>query len=962
MRLGTADVLVRAKTSAYHKKLDAAETKTKKFGKSAVASLGSITSSFASLAGVAGIGGLASAMVLSGAKFESQMATLQGVMRLTSDEYDSLAAAAKEMGATTEWTATQAAEALINMGRSGWSVQKAIAALPGMLGAATAGELGLGETSSIVTGTLNAMGLEIKDVGRLIDVMVGTTNRSSTNLSEMGEAMKEAAPYARAYGFEIEEVASLIGIVADSNIKGGDTGTGLKNTWINNARAAKILGTNATDLIGTLRATRDAQWGVNEYAAVYGKIAGKTVLNIAIAVDKYEALAGSLHNVAGETDALAAIKLDTLEGYFKLLISAMDGVGQSAFDNIKGDLRDGVKEVTEYVKNNKEVFVGFAEDIKEVAVSSGKLLRVAGDIVALYLSLPSEVKGAATYGVVGAVLFGGATGKFFGMISLINSQMSKMNAGLGDMVDQHYAAGNALVTLWNSVADAATGKTDWWTGESLVGTGENLNVVTRAINEQTEGFKRYSEAMPKAVAIQKPPAPISNSDAEKKAAEIASLYSSAYSSLDTMTQATYDAMATQYKKDYDEFVKVTGDKVTAQAVLNGKMSELNKKMLGVETDETIDEKAARRQTEAIDHQISALKLQAKTFSMSTAESEVYRLGIQGATDSQLALAKSHYDTIESMAESAAVNEEGVLLTASMRTETEKLGDERERITGLWAAEAISVETYGRAIQQVDDDLANLNDGNYWDNFLESMETNMQDLDFIAGDALNNLSSSFGTFFSDAILESESLGDAFYTLASGMASSMLSAIGQMAAEWLVYQATKSLVDKTIATSAAVSMTANAEASSLQAGVNAYSSAAAIPITGWAMAPAAMASALAVTTPMVASIAALASSAAVGMAHEGIDSVPTSGTWLLEKGERVTTGNTSQKLDTVLSDIQTQLSSNTGSAGGNTIVQSNPKIVNVWDESMISDHINSGKADSVIINRIKKNASTVKSFLN
>ena len=192
----------------------------------------------------------------------------------------------------------------------------------------------------------------------------------------------------------------------------------------------------------------------------------------------------------------------------------------------------------------------------------------------------------------------------------------------------------------------------------------------------------------------------------------------------------------------------------------------------------------------------------------------------------------------------------------------------------------------------------------------------------------------------------------------MASSMLSAIGQMAAQWLVYQAVKAASDKTAQASAAVTMTSNAQAMSLQAGINAYSSAAAIPYTGWIQAPGAMAAAMAATEPAVAQIAALSM---VGMAHDGIDSVPETGTWLLRRKERVVTSETSAKLDTVLSDIQARLASGGGSGGG-TVVQSNPKIINVWDESMISDHISSGRADAVIINRIKKNASTIKGFIS
>lgn len=188
---------------------------------------------------------------------------------------------------------------------------------------------------------------------------------------------------------------------------------------------------------------------------------------------------------------------------------------------------------------------------------------------------------------------------------------------------------------------------------------------------------------------------------------------------------------------------------------------------------------------------------------------------------------------------------------------------------------------------------------YWSGYLESLEGNMASMDSIVGDSLNNWSSQFGDFFATAILDSENLESAFKKMATSMASTALSAIGKMIAQWLIYKVVKIATDKATQAAAIPSYVANAEAGALLAGINAYASAAAIPYAGWALAPAAMASALAVTEPMAAAVSGLA---AAGMAHDGIDSVPETGTWLLKKGERVTTSQTSKRLDDTLSMIQ------------------------------------------------------------
>jgi TP901 family phage tail tape measure protein len=414
MRLGTADVLVRAKTDKFDKDIDKSEKKVKSFGQKSKKELVGLTSSFASLAGVAGVGALTVSLVglvSVGTTFESQMATVKGIMRASEKDFKLLSDAAKKMGEMTEWSATKSGEALEFMALAGWSVEKSIKGLPGMLDAATAAGARLGETSDILTDTLTAMGLKIEDMDRLTDVMVGTTVRANTSFLQMGEALKESAPYAKAYGYEIEEVAALLGVVADAGIKGSDAGTGLKNTWINNAKAAKILGTEATDLIGTLRAANEAQWDTNQFAKVYGKIAGKTVLNIAAQIPKYEALAKTLHNVKGETKKLADIKLDVVAGDFKILKSAIEGVGIAAYESIKGELRESLQDMTEFVSDHKQDFVEFAESAKEIgghlAVIGGHVASFLGNTLRGWNALPAIVQ---EMGIVGAVV-GGVPGR-----------------------------------------------------------------------------------------------------------------------------------------------------------------------------------------------------------------------------------------------------------------------------------------------------------------------------------------------------------------------------------------------------------------------------------------------------------------------------------------------------------------------------------------------------------------------
>ncbi|HAY5073647.1 TPA: phage tail tape measure protein [Escherichia coli] len=171
--------------------------------------------------------------------------------------------------------------------------------------------------------------------------------------------------------------------------------------------------------------------------------------------------------------------------------------------------------------------------------------------------------------------------------------------------------------------------------------------------------------------------------------------------------------------------------------------------------------------------------------------------------------------------------------------------------------------------------------------------------------LNQTTNSMANAFSGIITQAKSVGDAFGNMFSSMGETVIQTLSQMAAQWLVYQAVQLMVGKGTQASAAAAMTSNATASALMAQLNAYASTAAIPIVGPALAPAAMAAAAAVTSPMVAAISA---ASLMGMAHDGLDKVPATGTWLLQQGERVVKSNTSAKLDATLTDIQKQRENN------------------------------------------------------
>lgn len=217
--------------------------------------------------------------------------------------------------------------------------------------------------------------------------------------------------------------------------------------------------------------------------------------------------------------------------------------------------------------------------------------------------------------------------------------------------------------------------------------------------------------------------------------------------------------------------------------------------------------------------------------------------------------------------------------------------------------------------QLDEAQSNWMDGvtSAWENFADAAN----DYSAMAADAttsiLGSARSELSTFMSDVATGSADAGDALMDMVTGFAKSMISALADMAAQWLVYQAVQLLVGKSTQSVAAMGMVANAQATAFQAQLAAFASTAAIPVVGPALAPgAAMAAAMA-TAPMVAGVA---SASLMGMAHNGLDNIPREGTWLLDGGERVLNPNQNRDLTQYLRNANDSGASG-GGAGGVTI---------------------------------------------
>lgn len=210
----------------------------------------------------AAVTGLATAAVTTAANFEQGMAKVQAISGATDEELERLSEIAREMGATTKFSATEAAEALTYMAMAGWKTEDMISGLPGVMNLAAASGEDLATVSDIVTDAMTAFGYEISEgnVAHFVDVLASAANNANTNVTMLGESFKYVAPVAGALGYSVDDVAVALGIMANSGIKASQAGTTLRTLLSNLAKpteqmevAMERLGISLTNADGTMK-------------------------------------------------------------------------------------------------------------------------------------------------------------------------------------------------------------------------------------------------------------------------------------------------------------------------------------------------------------------------------------------------------------------------------------------------------------------------------------------------------------------------------------------------------------------------------------------------------------------------------------------------------------------------------------------------------------------------------------
>lgn len=362
------------------------------------------------------LGLLGAASLKVGADFQSSMNQVRGVTQSTGLEFESLTKQAQEMGASTAFSATQAADAQRFLGMAGFETAQILSALPATLRLAAAGTLDLATSADIASNILSGYRLDVSELGRATDVLAKTFTSSNTDLIQLGDAFKMAGPIAAAAGVEFEQTAAMIGLLGNAGIQGTMAGTSLRgalSALLNPSKEVsdrlRTLGVSTKDATGQLRPLEEiigqlevAGADAGDMMGLFGQRAGPAMA--AVVGQGSEALAKlaeELRNSGGSAAALADIQMQGLSGAFKELKSASEAalIGLSAGGpmtaaeaGVRGlagagrEAAEAFQKVPDAMKLAGFAIGGLAVATAPVLVGLGKLLAMAPAIKTLFVA------------------------------------------------------------------------------------------------------------------------------------------------------------------------------------------------------------------------------------------------------------------------------------------------------------------------------------------------------------------------------------------------------------------------------------------------------------------------------------------------------------------------------------------------------------------------------------------------
>lgn len=460
------------------------------------------------LASGVGLGYAAKKVLVPGYDFEIGMSKVQALTRLdkNSDDYKMLREQARDLGATTAFTANEVAQGQAFYAMAGFKPEQIKNAMSGTLSMSLAGDIDLATTADIGSNILTGFKLNSNEMNRVSDALVATFTRSNTNLTMLGDTMKYVAPVASGLGVDLETAAVAAGKLGDAGIQGSMAGTGLRSILGRLAEPPKMAGEaldklkiKTRDAKGNLRQFTDIlaeldkktkKMGTAERAGLFKHIAGEEAFSaLSVLVDQagsgqLQAMIAEIKAAKGEAEKVAKTMTDNLDGDLKNLTSAYEDVGIQVFGGADSPLRDITKRVTDLIskfgqwaKKNPEL----VKQITMITLGLGAVLAVGGGITLMIAALIGPLAMAKlSLSVLGI--------KGSGFLSLLIKPIKLI--GTAFMMLGRALLANPIILIITAIAGAAYLIYKYW--DDIVPYAKKLwNRVTEIFSQFWEGVKSY---------------------------------------------------------------------------------------------------------------------------------------------------------------------------------------------------------------------------------------------------------------------------------------------------------------------------------------------------------------------------------------------------------------------------------------------------------------------------------------
>lgn len=481
------------------------------------------------LAGTAtAIGAIGAASVKVGSDFEASMSKVAAISGATGDDLKALTDKAKEMGATTKFSASESADALQYMAMAGWKTEDMLNSLEGIMNLAAASGEDLATTSDIVTDALTAFGLSAEDSTHFADVLAQASSNANTNVGMMGETFKYVAPVAGALGYTAEDTALAIGLMANSGIKASQAGTSLRSIMSRMAKPTKEvqgamdkLGVSLTDSNGNMKSLNEVMGDLRngfaglseaEAAEMAAALGGQEAMSGLLAIvnasdDDFDKLSDAIYSCDGAAKRMADTMNDNLQGQITILKSGLEGLGISLYENMEAPLKEVVKEAQNMVQQLQDAFdnggldevvstVGdiFAQIVEKAASAAPDLIDVASDMIQSFLTgINNNLPEIASAGVGIVTSLGSALIENTGLLwSTGVALLAEVLSGLADNMPQLVESakdalsqfGSALVEYAPSIGESAA-KIVSYLASAVI---ENLPQIIEVGKQIVQGF------------------------------------------------------------------------------------------------------------------------------------------------------------------------------------------------------------------------------------------------------------------------------------------------------------------------------------------------------------------------------------------------------------------------------------------------------------------------------------------